>query len=167
MTKLPKNTVNHEDQDFNLETKFVDRSLCSRAYLKVVGVLKRLAESEGLDVAQRAVGEALSEQIRQNFIEIGKVKESRTRYPHWQKLKGRKSYDRKSIGYPLDDHETLWNRDGEPWTYVSQPYYLTEKELRKIVDRCDKENLNAVIRADKSWHFPGRTFLVCYFPSDS
>ena len=62
----------------------------------------------------------------------------------------------------VDDHCSLWNRNGKPWAYISHPYVLETDDLREIVKRCDDGNLNAQVRADASWYFPGKTVAVIW-----
>lgn len=131
----------------------------SGAYSEAVYALRRLALSEGLDTAQRAVADALADLVRDWWAQMTGAKQSRAQVPHWRRLIGEKP-DHAYLDR-WEDHISLWNREGRPWAYVSQPYVLGTGDLRAIVTCCDENELTADVRAEVSWHFPGRTTSVC------
>ena len=126
-------------------------------YAEAVGALRRLALREGLGQAHCAVADALAGLVQHQFAKQPGVKESQVRVLHWKRLLGQKSVPNEMED--LDDHKSLWNREGKPWAYVSQPYVLRTNDLREIVSRCD-QGLNAYLCADASWHFPGKTLAL-------
>ena len=63
---------------------------------------------------------------------------------------------------PGDDHTTLWNIDGKPAVYVSQPYGLSLDRLKEICAACDQHGLTVEVGAWPAWHFPGSVLHVEY-----
>jgi hypothetical protein len=61
---------------------------------------------------------------------------------------------------PADDHGALWERDGKPVRWVSQPY---PKELSyalpEMIEAADEFGLTFEIRPSLAWHYP----LGCLF----
>lgn len=61
---------------------------------------------------------------------------------------------------PFNDHESLWNRDGQPVVYVYHPYLsLTSENLAKIEQYAKETGLFARV-TEHSWYFPGSTVQV-------
>ena len=48
---------------------------------------------------------------------------------------------------PGDDHTTLWNINGKPAVYVSQPYGLSLDRLKEICAACDQHGLTVEVGA--------------------
>jgi hypothetical protein len=63
---------------------------------------------------------------------------------------------------PAADHITLWNKDGKPAIYVSQPYGLSYKDLQETLAFCEAYHLNVLVDTWPSWHFPGHTLSLLY-----
>lgn len=63
---------------------------------------------------------------------------------------------------PADDHPTLWNHQGKPVFWVSQPYGLAGAHVREIVAFCETHGLDFWIDAWPGWHFPGHVLTVIY-----
>lgn len=130
----------------------------SPTYREAVRALTQLGKREDLDSVRRAAADVLSEAIRSKFLKQTGAKKSQVKELHWRRLIGKRPTIANSD--PVDDHRSLWNREGKPWAYVSQPYVLNTADLREIVKRCDENKLHAQVRADASWHFPGKTVAV-------
>lgn len=82
----------------------------------------------------------------------------------WGDLLGLKTPPRAEdddLKLPGDDHMKTWLQDGTPVAFTSQPYDLSLRELKGIVEHCEKHGLTVHIRGE-SWHYPGRTMLVEY-----
>jgi hypothetical protein len=60
---------------------------------------------------------------------------------------------------PGMDHCTMWQSDGHPVKFVSQPYKLDMKTLGAMIAWCRKNGLTFTISGG-SWHSPGATLLV-------
>ena len=130
----------------------------SMRYCEAVEAVRQLALAEGLDTAQRAFADAVADLSRERWVQSTGAKQSQAQVPHWRRLLG----ERPNYGDSDDweDHNSLWNREGRPWAYVVQPYWLETDDLRQIVKRCDENELTADVCSTLSWHFPGHTELV-------
>jgi hypothetical protein len=61
---------------------------------------------------------------------------------------------------PGADHSSLWNRDGKPVVFVTQPYSLGVDTMRELVAFCDRWGLDACVSAWPSWHYPAAVVTV-------
>lgn len=59
-----------------------------------------------------------------------------------------------------EDHTSVWCREGKAQYLVTQPYGLSWKSLKALVEFCKVNGLRVEVSADLSWHFPGRTLAV-------
>ena len=116
--------------------------------------------------------EESNERIIGRFKERYGVKESRG-VVCWQRLLGKRcptyqsssqKYDVPHVCYPPhSDHVTLWNKNGKPHFLVSQPYGPWHyNRILKIGEFCEKNNLEFLIDAWPSWHYPGRVLTVIF-----
>ncbi len=143
---------------------FVELSERTPSYQKAVASLQELAAAEGVNKAERAFAEAVSDEIRRRETEG--LRESTSCCIKW--LLGRRCYyhgggnDRHACEPPATDHASLWNKNGKPEMFVSQPYGISWRQLRAIVAFCEAHGLEVSIDARGSWHFPGRTLRVTY-----
>ncbi|HBT47265.1 MAG TPA: hypothetical protein DEA73_05220 [Peptococcaceae bacterium] len=141
---------------------FVDRP--SDLFREAVRALERLVEEKGLDMAERAFATAVWEKRREAFAKRLGVKPT-TGHVCLNRLvkghcKGMELMFPKCFWLPAaNDHVSLWLKDGNLHVYVSQPYSLTLKDMRALVQFCDAHALDAVVSAG-SWHFPGSTLLI-------
>jgi hypothetical protein len=64
--------------------------------------------------------------------------------------------------YKGADHESLWNKDGKPVCFVSQPYKEAFKSPEHQAQLAKLEELGYFVRVDfsGSWHYPGKTVLI-------
>ena len=60
---------------------------------------------------------------------------------------------------PWEDHCSLWNKDGKPYLFVSEPYPLVMSEIKELVTFCEHYGLTFTIRAWSRW-FPGNTSAI-------
>ncbi len=60
------------------------------------------------------------------------------------------------------DHTSLWNKDGKPVCYVSQPYKEAFERPEHQAALANIEELGYFVRVDfsGSWHYPGKTVLI-------
>jgi hypothetical protein len=61
---------------------------------------------------------------------------------------------------PAADHTSLWNKDGKPYVYVSQPYQLSWEPLLEVVKFGERWGLSIDIKPWPSWHFPSRVLSI-------
>ena len=138
-------------------SRFVTKEERTEPYKKAVCALQELIEAESLGKAERAVAEALSEPLKRLYVKQRGVKPtSGRRVP--SRLFGRRQECEPCRVW--QDHPTLWIKKGHPYSYVSQPYCLSLKDMQEIVTYCAAHGLDAAIDAAGSWHFPGVTLLV-------
>ena len=76
-----------------------------------------------------------------------------------ERLTGRRAV-RDPMRFAWLDHPSLWIKDGKPFSFVSQPYGLGLQDLREIVAYCEEHNLDVLVDAGMSWHYPGATVAV-------
>jgi len=60
----------------------------------------------------------------------------------------------------LYDHPKVWNKDGMPELFTAEPYSLEVGSMPHLVDICQKFNLDGVVTARYSSHFPGHTLQI-------
>ena len=132
---------------------------------------------EGGDAVRRICADVTWEDNKQTFAERERLKESKQ--PSIERLTGKRSekeflrlYEKSSKSpedfarlskkpvLPKDDHFSLWLKGGKPHAYISQPYELSLNDAKELVNFCGEYNLDLLIRAFPSWHFPGRVLTV-------
>lgn len=128
-------------------------------YAEAVAALERLRDLHGLNTALRAVGDALSETIREAFLRrTGLVRANGG--ADARRLLGRVPRDVAPVRLGVD-HEDAFRR---PRTravdlVIGQPYSLEWSSLQRLVDHCRELGLEARVTGE-SWHFPRWTVLV-------
>lgn len=137
--------------------RFTDKP--SPLYKKAVSILQEVQKIEGS--AARVCAEVIHDQILQAFIKRNGLKPSNGARCVSRLLGKQCKYSLHPCTPPAVDHISLWNKDGKPHVYVSQPYAISWKNLQQIVDYCREHGLQAQISAE-SWHFPGQTVLLEY-----
>jgi hypothetical protein len=143
----------------------------TEAWTSTVTTLKALAAAEGWDRVDRAFAAATTVSINENLAaRLGKAKRSPA-HPCIARLisgtcswsKGREPYEHEPpCEPPVDDHPSLWIRDGKPVAYVSEHYDLDLPHMREIIVFADRWQLDVWFSAYPSPHFPGRTMAVVY-----
>jgi hypothetical protein len=63
---------------------------------------------------------------------------------------------------PGADHVSVWNKDGKPYFYVSQPYSMGTEVVAENIEFCREHGLDIDISAWPSWHFPGSVLFITY-----
>ena len=120
-------------------------------YEDVVVSLRDLAGREGVDIAQRAVTEALQDPLRDIFLTLNK---------EFKKTSG--SVAIRFDDAPFRDHVEKFTRDDKTPVMASHTYSPIDTEgMRKILDFCDRRGMEATIDPG-SWYFCSRTLLVYY-----
>lgn len=135
----------------------------SELYTNTITVLSTLLEIEGLDTVNRAFADVANSEIRyQQTKGLHKRQQSHVCVSRLQgKSKCPNSPENPcfSPDFPGKDHVTEWVKEGKTVKIISQPYYLSFEDMKKLIQYCDKNGLRADISAH-SWHFPGRTILI-------
>ncbi len=65
-------------------------------------------------------------------------------------------------GPPADDHGRLIWFDDKPIVYLSQPYSLTDTDIKRIIAFSEKWRLEVSINPSKAMWYPGRTCAISY-----
>jgi len=108
----------------------------SRLYDEVVRILRRLEAEEG--EADTAFAEAMSDIWRERET-MGLHRSSGI--PHPPRLLGKHPLLLKV--QPWLDHVAVWNKNGRPAVFTSQPYGLCWEALCGLVDFCRQNGLEA------------------------
>lgn len=137
--------------------KFINKP--SALYSQAVGALSTLIEAEGVDAALRAYAQATWEEHQEQYAKNHGLRPSKGRICLARLLGKRCDFHSDHSGVPCRppgaDHDSLWLKDGKPYTYTSQPYSLTLEEMRALVALCDRHGLEVSVTTWPSWHFPG------------
>jgi len=143
---------------------FLSKEKRTPAYEKAVEALEALRE-EDPDLMTRAYAEVSCGYIKGLYT-------SRTsrRGLNLKKSPSRNTFDRligRRTNYGYDplwsrwmDHPSLWLKDGRPYSFVGQPYGISEEDMREIIAYCDEYNLQSWVDTGWSWWFPGETLLI-------
>jgi hypothetical protein len=124
-------------------------------------------EFDGGDIVRRVAATIESEPCYSAFIERNKLDGPSKKTPAFAgyilgvdpyKLK---EFEETNYRPPASDHDSLFDRDGKPAVFVTQPYSLGLEDLKDIVKYCEKYGLKVSI-SGLSWHFPGDTILIQY-----
>lgn len=147
-------------------SSFMKEESKSALYQKAVRCVAELIEAEGLDVAERAVAEALATPRSEAFVKRYGVSLSQGA-ACLKRLTGGKHIGtvEHAIGAecraPSADHDTLWLKGGKPHIYMSEPYSLGLKAIGKMHEVATALGLDVRVTAD-SPYFPGRTLQVLF-----
>lgn len=133
-------------------------------YEAAVEALRRLLEAADANAVERAFAEVIGDHRRERWAKVHGLRQSGG-YQLIRRLAGASGCERCAGGDcrpPGADHDSLWNKDGKPAVFVTQPYRLSWDSMVRMVDYCRQHALEADISADRSWHFPGWTVAVEY-----
>jgi hypothetical protein len=149
--------------------RFIDAKRRTDRYIKAVTALWELLNESDVGTVRRAYAEVVHEKLKEHF---------QNKYPMGKRLKrsrgvacvgkllgkrcGQHNYYQlhcETHQPPAADHVELYNRNGKPEVYVSQPYGLSWESLKNLVSFCETHGLEAEIDTG-SWHFPDNTLLV-------
>lgn len=61
-----------------------------------------------------------------------------------------------------DDHCTLWNKNGKPHCWVSQPYHFGLQNAKEAIERAEKYGLDFKINTFPAWHYPGHVIFIVW-----
>jgi hypothetical protein len=123
----------------------------SPAYLAALKALRALPSGDRGSVYADAAHEELKEALLRGFTPSSGL------VPHPLRLVGKRPMLLEQR--PWLDHVAIWNQDGRPALFTSQPYGLSWEALCDLVDYCRQHGLRANVDAS-SWHFPGSTLLI-------
>ncbi len=77
----------------------------------------------------------------------------------FRRLNGHREIERPGVYRPWQDHMALWNKDGKPHMFTSEPYVLTMEDIKALIIDCESENLTFSISVNSGWN-PGRTLAI-------
>ena len=60
---------------------------------------------------------------------------------------------------PWQDHMAIWNKNGKPYLFTSEPYHLSMEDVKALILDCKSEGLTFHINTDSKWN-PGHTFAI-------
>ncbi|MHB2019792.1 MAG: helix-turn-helix domain-containing protein [Candidatus Xenobia bacterium] len=143
-----------------MKQRFVDDR--TEDYEAAVSALLTVSEHESADRARRAFAEAFS---------IPRLKSFAARFRPLddgacihrvagKECNGLRPPDRMPCSIPGGDHDSMWVDARGRLVYVSQPYSLSGVELKRVVQYCEREDLELEISTADAWHFPGWTMLM-------
>ena len=77
----------------------------------------------------------------------------------FRRLNGHREMEWPGVYRPWQDHMSLWNKEGKPHVFVSEPYSLSMEDVKALIADCEAEGLTFYINTDSKWN-PGRTVAV-------
>jgi hypothetical protein len=144
-------------------SRFSSEGKQTKNYTEAVKYLKNVLDKEGLDQANRASSEVLSEGIKEIITSQG------YRQYHTgcidQLIHSGPKYD-ESITPPFQEHVRLFKKKEERIYEMHLYDSLDFKQIKELTEFCDKYNLKFSIKS-ASWHFPNRTVCVWIERADS
>ncbi len=117
----------------------------------------------GINYIVRTVAHVIAETRKKQFIAAHKVRESHpcAYAPVPSVLAGKRPQEGAHVlGIGLD-HDSLWNKDGKPYLFTSEPYYIRKDELKSLITYCDQYDIDFQIDAE-SMYFPGHTIRILF-----
>jgi hypothetical protein len=129
----------------------------------VVRALKKLGKVHGYDACKKAFAEGVSELAKNHFSSyFGGLKESNE--VHFRFFDGRCQERKCEWGCvpPCSDHVSVWEKNGEPYAFVSQPYELGGPALSDIYKFAEMHKMDVEICNRGAFYFPSSAFLVIY-----
>ena len=146
----------------------------TETYRSAVAALTKLIEEAGLDDAQRAAAEALSDPMRDHAMMGGMVREGKplrlsTAHPCIARLVRKRcqafpwpnSNDYMPCYPPGADHSFLTLLGRRADSFITHPYSLDTDTLKQMAAFAEKWGIEVTIDGF-SWHFPGRTVRVIW-----
>jgi hypothetical protein len=141
----------------------VDRK--DRAGNQLAKQLEGLIQKMGADTVERAFSQAIQTTLKQRLQDrLGSESESNqiaTMLPYPRRLLYTPSHERmdwENQRPPGYDHANLYEKDGVK-TFTSEPYSLSWKDLKELVEYCEKENLEVSVTTG-SPHFATACLLM-------
>lgn len=74
-------------------------------------------------------------------------------------LLGKRSDPYRRFGAPWADHSSMWNKDGKPYAFITQPYGLTTDGVLHLAKYIESD-FDVRVDAGLSWHYPGSTLVI-------
>lgn len=97
------------------------------------------------------------EALKKKWLETRGVKESKARSTNGLKFLNRAIPDQ---WFPASDHVTYYNKDGKPFSVVSQPYGTSNRPIAEAAEFAKKYDLEFEISAWPAWHYPGAVIFI-------
>jgi hypothetical protein len=64
----------------------------------------------------------------------------------------------------IADHVSRWRTDDGGWALVFQPYHFTLKHMRRLIEVCDRQGVEAEVDPLANWHHPDVVGIVVRTP---
>ena len=120
-------------------------------------------EEAGIWDIVRVIAYVIAKTREKQFITAHEVKESHP-YAYAKVpsvLAGKRPQEGgRALGIGLD-HNSLWNKDGKPYLFTSEPYYIQKDELKSLIEHCDQHDIDFQIDAE-SMYYPGHTIRILF-----
>lgn len=138
--------------------KFVGGSERDAAYIRAVDAIAALPNT---DAQRRAYAEASWRRLCDDWARMNGLKLSQG-HACINRLMGKRctGWPDRDCRPPMADHCSLWNKNGKPEVYVTQPYPQATSELEQLFGFCKERNLHVTVGTWPSWHFPGAVLTV-------
>jgi len=141
--------------------KFFSNRHRSPAQLAFADAVKNLLkEEDGESTFVEEVACIMKELSKNWYMQYYGLKQSKAA-PHHGILKGKKPPCYDDMNPPGRDHSSVFNKDGKPYSFVTQPYRLSYETLKKAIAFCEKHGYELKI-FPASWYFYGRTIMMEY-----
>ena len=98
----------------------------------------------------------MNKKIAQDWPEKGLKLSSSTDF---RRLNGHHETKYPGVYRPWQDHMSLWNKDGKPHVFVSEPYHLSMEQIKALIADCEAEELTFYINTNSKWN-PGSSLAV-------
>jgi hypothetical protein len=144
-------------------SRFTDKP--NATYMQALTALRKLLDERGLDDVTRVYADATWETARDDYVTFHRLKSPEDAHVCVYRLKGERCPDEfcdSPTCIPGMDHGSEWERDGNTFVIVSQPYRFSYRVVKQTVEFCEANGLAADISTRPSWHFPGAVLTVTY-----
>lgn len=147
-----------------MRTFLSDKDLAKPEVIAARAALTDICDRLDADTVDRLFAGIVSERRETEWSKRRGLKMSSSRW--WGLLIGKRDFSRGMMfdhkQLPASDHTSLWNKDGKPHLFVSQPYGLHTEDIRKIAAACDEHGLDVQIHTHPGWHFPGHVLHMTW-----
>src|SRR5699024_1940126 len=120
---------------------------------------RRSSDLDGPDLVDRCYSEVKHEVNKELYTKRNNLKESNAVINTKRIIDKPIKYGFVDLRFPLSDHARLWNKDGKPFSYTSEPYNLSKNDMKKLMDHCEKYGLDFHI-SNNSFHYPAGTLFI-------
>lgn len=125
------------------------------ALMKLRETIEGAIETEGLDAVHRVVATVFAAPLEKSLMKVHGVRRSSSSRGVAALLNKRRD---QYVSFPAD-HAQVWQKDGKPTLFTSEPYGLGREDLRDMLTFCDQNCLHLSISAWSPYFF-GQTLLV-------